>query len=616
MGMTAGVWIARIPAVKSQAHLGDGALGAALFAVPVGLVLGAAAASRLVDRFGSGRVVRPSGTGLCLLTVVPGFAHDFAELAAALLAIGVAGGILDVAQNAQGVRVETAYGRPVMASMHACYSLGAIAGSLTGGAFAWAGIGPVPTFAAVGVPGAIATAVAGRWLLTGGAAAGAAAEVTAVAGGGTAPDAWVQTAHDAAGQAANGVGSPGPSAPPEPPTLPEPPTVPAPPTPSKPPTAPEPPAPLRPSAPPRPSATPAPPTPPEPPTPPGPPAPAPAPARASRGRSETRWLVLSLGVLGVCGLVGEGAAGDWSAVYLRDNLGTSAGFAALGFAAFSVTMTAGRLAGDRLAARLGAVRLVRGCGLVAAAGLAGGLLSRSALGAVAGFAVLGAGLSCVVPQVFSAGGRADPDRPGAGLARVVGTGYVGMAAGPAAIGAVASRTGLPLALGIPVLLALWIALAARVLDRPGLTATKLASPAAETVHRPLARAHGPRSRPLADDAHPNAGEGGPPDAPPLVRQNDRPPATAGRAPAYGRSMDDKEILARIDELIQAEREARQQLAEGKLSAEQERQRLRSVEEALDQCWDLLRQRRARREFGENPDGAMARPAAEVEGYQQ
>jgi len=59
-------------------------------------------------------------------------------------------------------------------------------------------------------------------------------------------------------------------------------------------------------------------------------------------------LVVALGVLGICALVGEGAAGDWSAVYLRDNLGTSAGFAALGFAAFSVTMTAGRLVGDRL----------------------------------------------------------------------------------------------------------------------------------------------------------------------------------------------------------------------------------------------------------------------------
>ena len=81
-------------------------------------------------------------------------------------------------------------------------------------------------------------------------------------------------------------------------------------------------------------------------------------------------------------------------------------------------------------------------------------------------------------------------------------------------------------------------------------------------------------------------------------------------------MDDKEILARINGLIETEHELRGQLASGQLSSEQERERLRSAEEALDQCWDLLRQRRARREFGENPDGAAARPAAEVEGYQQ
>ena len=70
------------------------------------------------------------------------------------------------------------------------------------------------------------------------------------------------------------------------------------------------------------------------------------------------------------------------------------------------------------------------------------------------------GLSVVVPQVFAAGGRADPARPGSGLAKVVGLGYAGLAAGPAVIGAVASRVGLHLALGIPVLLALWIAVAA------------------------------------------------------------------------------------------------------------------------------------------------------------
>jgi hypothetical protein len=81
-------------------------------------------------------------------------------------------------------------------------------------------------------------------------------------------------------------------------------------------------------------------------------------------------------------------------------------------------------------------------------------------------------------------------------------------------------------------------------------------------------------------------------------------------------MDDKEILARISGLIATEHELRGQLAAGQLSSDQERDRLRSAEEALDQCWDLLRQRRARREFGENPDGAAARPADEVENYQQ
>ena len=81
-------------------------------------------------------------------------------------------------------------------------------------------------------------------------------------------------------------------------------------------------------------------------------------------------------------------------------------------------------------------------------------------------------------------------------------------------------------------------------------------------------------------------------------------------------MDDKDIMAHINELIETEHKLRDQLAAGELNAVDERERLRSAEEALDQCWDLLRQRRARREFGENPDEVMARPVGEVEGYQQ
>ena len=81
-------------------------------------------------------------------------------------------------------------------------------------------------------------------------------------------------------------------------------------------------------------------------------------------------------------------------------------------------------------------------------------------------------------------------------------------------------------------------------------------------------------------------------------------------------MDDKEIMAHIDELIQTEHQLRSQLAAGELSGQEERERLRSAEEALNQCWDLLRQRRARRDAGEDPGGAAVRPATEVEGYLQ
>ena len=81
-------------------------------------------------------------------------------------------------------------------------------------------------------------------------------------------------------------------------------------------------------------------------------------------------------------------------------------------------------------------------------------------------------------------------------------------------------------------------------------------------------------------------------------------------------MNDKDILGRIDELIQTEHDLRAKLAAGELSGTEERSRLREAEESLDQCWDLLRQRRARREFGEDPGESAARPAGEVEGYMQ
>jgi hypothetical protein len=81
-------------------------------------------------------------------------------------------------------------------------------------------------------------------------------------------------------------------------------------------------------------------------------------------------------------------------------------------------------------------------------------------------------------------------------------------------------------------------------------------------------------------------------------------------------MDDKEIHHRITELIAAEHDLRGKVASGEISSAQERAELKATEEALDQCWDLLRQRQARRQYGQDPDDAAVRPVPEVEGYQQ
>ncbi|SEF70121.1 Protein of unknown function [Nonomuraea solani] len=81
-------------------------------------------------------------------------------------------------------------------------------------------------------------------------------------------------------------------------------------------------------------------------------------------------------------------------------------------------------------------------------------------------------------------------------------------------------------------------------------------------------------------------------------------------------MRDDEILTRISALVTEEHELRDKLSAGDVTSDEEHARIRELESALDQCWDLLRQRRARRDAGADPEGAGARPAREVENYRQ
>jgi MFS family permease len=370
LGVGFAAWGARLPAIKQSLHLSDGRLGLALFAVPAGSVLTLALSGRIADRFGAVRVLRVAGVLFPAALVLPGLAGNLAWLMVTLAVFGAVAGLLDVSMNACGARLELGYGRPIMSSLHAGYSIAGLGGAIIGGVSAWLGASPLATFAVTAAALTVLGLLAGPRVFI--------------------PAVTPREEHP---------GHPAPSI---------------------------------------------------------------------RSIQRVIWV---LGLLALCGQVGEGSAGDWSAVYLHVDLGTSAGFAAVALGAFSITMAAGRVAGDRLAARFGPVRLVRASGLVAGLGLAGGLLIDSVPGlrpvwpaaAIAGFALLGLGLAGIFPQIVTAAARLDPEQAGRNIGRIASVSYTGLLGGPVVIGAIASGVGLRDALLVPAALALVVAAAAGVM---------------------------------------------------------------------------------------------------------------------------------------------------------
>ncbi|MEV5449570.1 hypothetical protein [Streptomyces sp. NPDC052535] len=159
-------------------------------------------------------------------------------------------------------------------------------------------------------------------------------------------------------------------------------------------------------------------------------------------------------------LLGEGAAADWAAVHLH-TLGAPTAASAIAFALYSAAMAAGRLTGDRLTAAFGAPTVVRAGAVLATTGLTIGVIGRSTPLALAGWAVFGLGLSTTVPSLITAAGAGGAKA----VATVTATGYLGLLAGPALIGALASATTLSTALLLPALLAATVAaLAHRALE--------------------------------------------------------------------------------------------------------------------------------------------------------
>ena len=176
--------------------------------------------------------------------------------------------------------------------------------------------------------------------------------------------------------------------------------------------------------------------------------------RVSSGKkSARRWSwpprrLIVLGGFAFLGLVGEGSMGDWSAVYLRRSLRTSAALAGIGYGAFSLGMTTGRFSGDALSKSLGDVTLLRSGAALAAIGLLSAVLIAHPLAAIIGFAMVGAGLANAVPILYRASARTPGIKPVDGIATTSTVGYLGFLAGPPIIGLIAARTTLGTSLGL------------------------------------------------------------------------------------------------------------------------------------------------------------------------
>jgi len=341
-GLGIGAWAAAIPRLKAELSLGDGALSLVLLAFAAGAVTAMPLTGLLAARMSSGRATSAAGAAFVLSLALPALAPSLALLCASTFVVGAANGAMDVSMNAHASDLERRWGRPIMSSFHAAFSLGGAAGAVLGAQLA--GI----------------SSTLGLWgpALTGLAVVGLAAKPLWGHGGG-----------------------------------------------------------LR------------------------------STALALPGRS-----LAPLAALALLAMMTEGAVGDWSGTFLMQS-GVAIGLVAAAYAAFSLCMIVGRILGDAIVAHAGPRATVAVGSVIAAAGLAIAVALPGLPAGVAGFALVGAGLSNVVPVIFSAAGRAG-STPAVGIASAATAGYAGLLLGPVVVGGLASAANLRTAIAMLAVVAI------------------------------------------------------------------------------------------------------------------------------------------------------------------
>lgn len=163
-GISVASWVVRIPDAQRALSLSAGTLGLALLGAAAGALVAMPVAGRMVTRYGSRAVTCTAAALYAATLALPAVAPSLLLLLAALVVNGAANGSLNVSMNAQASTVERAHGQPIMASFHALFSGGGLAGAASGGAIAAAGAAPALHLAGVGLAMLVVTLIAWHFL--------------------------------------------------------------------------------------------------------------------------------------------------------------------------------------------------------------------------------------------------------------------------------------------------------------------------------------------------------------------------------------------------------------------------------------------------------------------
>jgi MFS family permease len=347
--------VPRYPQIKADLGVSNAVLGTALAGYSIGALLAGLLAGVAIRRFRSARVAAFGIVLTTMATLAIPVAPNWIVFGGVLFAVGALDAIVDVAQNAHGLRVQRLYGRSILNSLHGVWSIGAVIGGLMGSAAAGLDIPLAVHLSISATTFSLVAMLAYRFLLPG------------------PEDAERDEAQDLAAD--------------------------------------------------------------------GHPAAAPSGGRRSYRGPAVRMLAV-LSALAACGALVEDAGASWGAIYLRDELRSSAAVAGLAVVVFQAAMTIGRLTGDRVVDRFGQRTVARAGAAVAALGMGGALAVPTVGTALAGFALAGLGFATLVPAAMHAADELPGLPRGTGLTIVSWLLRVGFLLSPPLVGFVADLTSL------------------------------------------------------------------------------------------------------------------------------------------------------------------------------